>query len=64
MAIASAIQKGPFVYIYNEQRLLTATLPAGDGLHGFTSAIVSIRRGTIICLYNEKGQLTGTLPAG
>lgn len=49
MAIGTAVQRGSAVYIYDENRRLVATVPAGhgpaDGLVGFTGSTVSIRRG-------------------
>jgi hypothetical protein len=66
MAIGTAVQRGSAVYIYDENRRLVATVPAGhgpaDGLVGFTGSTVSIRRGASIHLYDERGRQTGTVP--
>lgn len=60
MAIASAVQKGIMVYVYDiNGRQLYAKI--GD-LHGYTGASVSVRQGTMIYTYDEKGrQLSATL---
>jgi len=63
MPIANAVQRGTTVYIYDEKGRQIGTVPAGDGLHGFTSGSVSIRRGSTIYIYDEKGRQTGTTPA-
>ena len=63
MAIANAVQRGTFVYIYDELGRQIGIVPAADGLHGFTSGSVSIRQGSIIYIYDEKGRQTGTTPA-
>lgn len=67
MAIASAVQRGSFVYVYNERGATLTTLPAGnkqgDGLHGFTSTTVSVRRGNSVYVYDEKGCTKTILPA-
>lgn len=60
MAIGSAVQKGRFVYVYDERgRQLTsiaAGMQSGDGLQGYTSSTVSIRKGSFLYVYNEKGR--------
>jgi hypothetical protein len=65
MAIANAVQKNGFVYIYDEKGSQIGTIGASgsDTLHGFTSGSVSIRRGPWIYIYDEKGRQTGTTPA-
>ena len=49
MAIATAVQRGHFVYLYDEKNRQTTIIPAGsgpnEGLTGYTAASVSIRRG-------------------
>jgi hypothetical protein len=66
MAIASAVQRGQLVYVYDEKGRRLTSLLAGqgpkDGLHGYTSAAVSVRRGPLIYTYDERGrQLSSTL---
>lgn len=67
MAIGSAVQKGAFVYIYDEKGKQIGTVPAGsgkdDGLKGYTATTVSVRRGAFIYIYDEKGRQKGTTPA-
>jgi len=60
MAIGNAVQRGSFVYIYDEKGRQIGSASAGsgkdDGLKGYTSTTVNIRRGSFIYTYNEKGQ--------
>jgi hypothetical protein len=60
MTIANAIQRGAFVYVFNERGEQTSTLFAGrnrdDGVTGYTSSQVNIRRGGFIYSYDERGQ--------
>lgn len=59
MAIANAVQRGPFIYIYNEQGQQTAAVPVGsepnDGLCGYTAACVNVRNGPFIQSLDENG---------
>lgn len=68
MAIGNAVQRGAFVYVYDEKGRQLCTLSAtgnsaDDGLKGWTSGTVSIRRGSFIYTYNEKGQRLSSTPA-
>ncbi len=67
MAIGNAVQRGNFVYIYDEKGRQTHTLSGGsglnDGLHGYTGGSVSIRRGSFIYTYDERGRQISTTPA-
>ena len=55
MAIASAVQKGNNVYVYNEKNSL---LFSRDGtLVGYTSTTVSIKRGNTTYTYDERNSL-------
>jgi hypothetical protein len=60
MPIATAVQRGSLVYVYDEKGRHMITIPAGykpeDGLTGYTSATVSVRRGGLVYTYNEKGR--------
>lgn len=60
MPIGNAVQKGSFVYVYDEKGRQLCTISAGggpnDGLTGYTSTTVNIRRGGFIFTYNEKGR--------
>lgn len=66
MAIASAVQKGNFVYIYDERGHQLTTIAAGggnhDGLQGYTATTVSIRKGSFICIYDERGYQKSAVP--
>ncbi len=68
MAIGNAVQRGSFVYIYNEKNMQTSTVSAGsgpnDGLKGYTSSQVNVQRGSFIYSYNERGMQIGTTSAG
>jgi hypothetical protein len=67
MAIANAVQRGGFVYVYDEKKRQIATIPAGsgkgDGLKGYTGSTVNVRRGGFVYTYDEKGRQRGTSPA-
>ena len=67
MAIGNAVQRGSFVYVYDEKNRQMFSKPAGsgkdDGLKGYTILTINIRRGGFIYTYNEKGQQTGSTPA-
>ncbi|MBY0355286.1 MAG: hypothetical protein K2Q12_06095 [Rickettsiales bacterium] len=60
MAIGNAIQKGAFVYVYDEKgkqlfAKSSGNVSKGDGLKGYTSTTVNIQRGAFIYTYNDKG---------
>lgn len=65
--IASAVQRGSTVYLYNEKGSVLTTVPSStkpsEGLLGFTSSTVSVRRGSTVYTYNEKGSVQFTAPA-
>ena len=67
MAIGNAVQRGAFVYVYDEKNHQIASLPAGsgpnDGLKGYTGSSVNIQKGTFIYTYDAKGRQTGMVPA-
>lgn len=67
MAIGSAVQRGPCVYIYDEKGRQLATLSAGpgpnNGLTGYTNSTVSIRRGPCIYTYDERGRQKSVISA-
>jgi hypothetical protein len=61
MAIGNAIQRGSFVYVYDEKgrqiaRLSAGNAAKGDGLTGYTSTTVNVKRGAYIYTYNEQGR--------
>jgi gamma-glutamylcyclotransferase (GGCT)/AIG2-like uncharacterized protein YtfP len=68
MAIGNAVQKGAWVYIYDEKGRQTGCVGAGDpkkgdGLTGYTSSTVNVRKGAWIYSYNEKGSQTACVGA-
>ena len=60
MAIGNAVQKGSYVYIYDEKGRQTTSLSAGsgkdDGLKGYTSSTVNIRKGSYIYSFDARGR--------
>ena len=68
MAIGNVVQRGSFIYVYDEKGHQTASMPAGsaagDGLKGYTSSTVNIRRSSFIYTYDEKGRQISSTPAG
>lgn len=63
VAIGNAIQRGSAIYIYDEKGRTLGTIPAGDGLQGFTSSIVNVKRGSLIYSYDKKGRVVGSTTA-
>jgi hypothetical protein len=63
MSIGNAVQRGNYVYVYDEKGQQLCTIPAGQGLTGYTSSSVNIKNGNYIYTYNEKGQQITTTPA-
>lgn len=57
MAIGSAVQKGRFVYVYDDRgrQLVSIAVQSANALQGYTSNTVSIRKGNFIYVYDEKG---------
>ena len=68
MAIGNAVQKGSWVYIYDEKGRQTGCVGAGspgkgDGLTGYTSSTVNVRKGSWIYSYDVKGRQTACVGA-
>lgn len=68
MAIGNAVQRGAWVYVYDEKGRQITSIGAGnvktdDGLKGYTSTTVSVKRGAWIYTYNEKGRQLSSTPA-
>jgi hypothetical protein len=67
MPIGNAVQRGSFVYIYDEKGQQIGSVSAGsgkdDGLKGYTSTTVNIRRGSFIYTHDEKGRQISSTPA-
>ncbi|MBO7053086.1 MAG: hypothetical protein J6W27_01505 [Alphaproteobacteria bacterium] len=53
MAISTAVQRGSWIYVYDENGSQTTTL-SGE-LHGFTGSTVSVRRDGWVYVYDEHG---------
>ncbi len=53
MAIATAVQRGSWVYVFDEAGRQLTTI-SGD-LHGFTGSSVSVKRGNWIYVFDEHG---------
>lgn len=68
MSIASAVESGSMIYLYDAKGRMLATVPAGsgadDGLVGYTDQSVSVWRGLMIYVYDARGRMTGSLRAG
>ena len=63
MAIGSAVQRGSFVYVYDEKGRQLATVPAGEGMQGYTGSTVSVKRGAFVHTFDERGRQISTIPA-
>lgn len=67
MPITTAVQRGGFVYIYDEDNHPTHAIPAGnapgDGLQGCTGVSVSVRRAGFVYVYDEDGRNVSAIPA-
>ncbi len=67
--IATAVQKGAYVYGYDKDGRQVVALGAGssaqstDGLVGYTSSTISIRKGAYIYTYDEKGRQLSAIGA-
>ena len=67
--IATAVQRGSFVYAYNDKGTIITTVSGGnggpkDGLVGYTQSTISVRRGSFIYVYNPNGTIISTVNAG
>ena len=60
MAISTAVQRGNWVYVYNEKGSQVTSI--NGELHGFTGTSVSVRRGNWIYVYDERGCQQSTFP--
>jgi hypothetical protein len=67
MAIGNAVQRGTYVYVYDEKGHQLCAIATGgapqDGLTGYTSSTVNVRRGSYIFTYDEKGRQKSSTPA-
>lgn len=62
MAITTAVQRGSWVYVYNEHGSQVTSV-YGE-LHGFTGSTVSVRRGSWIYVYDEHGSQQSSFYSG
>lgn len=58
MAIGTAVQRGSWVYVFDDKNRQLTTI-SGE-LHGFTGTSVSVKRGNWIYVFDEHGHQTGT----
>jgi hypothetical protein len=67
MPIGNAVQRGNYVFIYDEKGAQTGMVPAGagpqDGLKGYTASTVNVRNGNYIFSYDERGGRISMTPA-
>lgn len=67
MAIGNAVQRGSFVYVYDESGRQRAAVSAGtgpnDGLKGYIANRVNVQRGSFINSYDEQGRQVGATSA-
>jgi hypothetical protein len=64
MAIATAVQRGAFVLVYNEQGRQLCSIPAFNGLVGYTSSTVTVKgQGPYVHIYNDRGQQISSVVA-
>jgi hypothetical protein len=67
MSIGNAVQRGAYIYIYDEKGRQLGSVSAGsgpkDGLKGYTSTTVNVQRGAYIYSYDEKGHQISATPA-
>ena len=61
--IGTAVQRGSFVYVYDEKGRQTACIPAKKGLVGYGGNSVSVTDGHFNYIYDERGRQTGCVPA-
>lgn len=59
--IATAVQRGRAVHMYDEKGLPVWQMDAGDGLVGYTQNTVSIRKGIHVATYDTNGRLVSNV---
>ena len=61
MAIASVVQKGSTIFVYNENGGQLCTVDGNYGqLQGYTSSTFTVKRGSNIYVYGEIGNVIST----
>ena len=67
MAIATAVQRGDYVFAYNDQGGIITSIPCGtrpgDGLQGYTATTVSVKRDGWVFVYDERGGIITSILA-
>ncbi len=63
-AMASAVQRGNWIYVYNAKGSQLYAVSASDGMTGYTGSSVSIKRGNFAYIFDAKGRQTSVIPAG
>jgi hypothetical protein len=67
MAIATAIERGSQVFVYDERGQMLFSKPKGsgphDGLLGFTGSTVTVRSGSVVFIYGLHGEIVYSKPA-
>jgi len=67
MTIATAVEVGGYVYVYDAKGAQLCALPTGnesaDGLKGYTGSTVSVRRGDFVYIHDESGRQISAVPA-
>lgn len=65
MGIATAVQKGSFIYMYDEKGKQLGIAAAGSGKFvGYSATFVCVQKGSFVYTYNEKGSQIGTVSIG
>lgn len=66
MAIGNVIERGQYIYIYDENGNQCGTIPRlngpEDGLKGYTSTTVNVRQGYYIYSYDQNGHQISATP--
>ena len=60
--ISSAVQRGNYVYVYNENNSQIASQP-GE-LYGYTSTTFSVKRGPYVYTYNDRNSQVSSQHVG
>jgi hypothetical protein len=64
MPVATAVERGAYINVYDERGSLICSVPAHNGLVGYTSSTVSVRQGAYVLVFNDRGQQISSAPAG
>ena len=68
MPIATAVQRGTIVYVYDENGHLVFTTSVGsgpnDGLKNYTNTTVTVQTSIFVYTIDERGRTLFVIPAG